>query len=263
MRIGVHSIGVFAPGWPDWQTAQQDLRQNVPYELLAPVPSLSPELLLANERRRTTSLNRLALQAALDAVRNAPHVQKVDFPTVFASSCGDLTVVDNILSALLTAGKPVSPTRFHNSVHNAPAGYWSIATGTRASSSSISAFDGSFAAGLLDAATQVIVENKVVLLVSYDEPPPPPLFACRPLKGPFGVALLLGQPNSGQANIDIDVVQNTQETELDDTGLEALRRNNPAARALTLLKPLARAEQDQAILPYLFDRQLRVTISPC
>lgn len=262
MQIGIQSVGVFARGWPDWETARQQLIQNVTFDPLAPAPNLKPELLPANERRRTTSLIRLALQTALDAVRNTPQAPAT-FATVFASSCGDLAVVDCILKALLKPGKPVSPTQFHNSVHNASAGYWSIATGDRAASTSISAFDGSFAAGLLDAATQVLVENQQVLLVAYDEPPPSPLFECRPLHGPFGVAMLLGQATSGLNYIEIDVVHDCHETELDDTGLESLRKNNPAARALTVLKPLARGEAAQVILPYLVDRQLRVSINPC
>ena len=52
-------------------------------------------------------------------------------PTVFTSSSGDGDNVHEICETLAAADRQVSPTRFHNSVHNAPAGYWSIATRSR------------------------------------------------------------------------------------------------------------------------------------
>lgn len=262
MRLGVQSVGIFGPGWPDWATAQRQLAEHIPFDLSAPLPKLMPALLPANERRRTTSLIRLALQAALDAIQNAPNTPS-EFSTVFATSGGDLAVVDSILRALQTPGKPVSPTQFHNSVHNAPAGYWSIATGSHSPSTSISAFDGSFAAGLLDAATQLAADQQHVLLVAYDEPPPQPLYDCRPLAGPFGVALLLGKPNSDRTNIDVALVGSEDETHLADRALEQLRRNNPAARSLPLMSYLARHERGTTIVPYLVDRAVRIEVMPC
>ena len=68
--------------------------------------------------------------------------------TVFASSDADLAIIHRICLALTATPRLISPTDFHNSVHNAAAGYWSIAAGARAASTTISAHDGSFAAGL-------------------------------------------------------------------------------------------------------------------
>ena len=48
--------------------------------------------------------------------------------TVFTSSGGDGDNCHAICETLATTDRLISPTRFHNSVHNAPAGYWSIAT---------------------------------------------------------------------------------------------------------------------------------------
>jgi hypothetical protein len=57
------------------------------------------------------------------------------------------------------AEKMVSPTLFHNSVHNTPAGYFSIATGIQTASVSLSAGDNTFSAGLIEALTQVLIEK--------------------------------------------------------------------------------------------------------
>ncbi len=52
---------------------------------------------------------------------------KEPMPAVFACSGGDTDVINRLCSALMLPGCPVSPQQFVNSVHNAPAGYWSIA----------------------------------------------------------------------------------------------------------------------------------------
>ena len=82
---------------------------------------------------------------------------------------------------LATDGREVSPTRFHNSVHNAPSGYWAVATGSREPSTSLCAYDASFAAGLLEAAAQATVDDRPVTLVAYDLPYPEPLQRARPI----------------------------------------------------------------------------------
>ena len=89
---------------------------------------------------------------------------------VFAASGGDGETVHEILSVLATAQREVSPTRFHNSVHNAPSGYWAVATGSRAPSTSLCAFDDSFAAGMLEAAVQATVQDCPITLIAYDVP---------------------------------------------------------------------------------------------
>ncbi len=89
------------------------------------------------------------------------------------------------------ASREMSPTRFSNSVHNAAAGYWSIATGAKRESNVLCAFDASFCAGLLEALAQVVVEGEPVLLVAYDTEYPEPLHAKRPVPDAFGAALVL------------------------------------------------------------------------
>ena len=68
--------------------------------------------------------------------------------TVFSSTAGDCDNSHVILETLASADRALSPTRFANSVHNAAAGYWSIATGAKAESTVLCAFDASFGAGL-------------------------------------------------------------------------------------------------------------------
>ena len=185
---------------------------------------------------------------------------------VFACSGGDTEVIDRICRALNLPERPVSPANFHNSVHNAPAGYWSIALGAGVPMTSLSAFDASLAAGFLEAATGVFDDGGTRLLVAYDTPPPPPLWAHRPLVAPFAVAFLLG-PDGGEPGtlarlrLDLEAEPNRGETAMDDPSLERLRAGNPAARALPLLALLARGEAGTARLPYLQGGVLRIDLS--
>jgi hypothetical protein len=165
--------------------------------------------------------------------------------TVFTSSTGDPANCHALCEALAQPERLVSPTRFTNSVHNASAGYWHIATHSMAPSTSIAAFDASFGAGLLEAATQVAVKHAAVLLVACDVPYPEPLHALRPLPDTFAVALVLARPGLARSRrapwrlqLSIDEAAVAPST-CADSGFETLRRQIPAARALPLLQALA------------------------
>jgi Beta-ketoacyl synthase, N-terminal domain len=80
---------------------------------------------------------------------------------------------------------------FHNSVHNAPLGYLSIAMGAKGSGTSVCRGEWTFAAGLLHAALEAQAGGRPVLLVCYDSPIPPPLRAAMPVVDPTAVALVL------------------------------------------------------------------------
>ena len=71
----------------------------------------------------------VAQEACVNAGRDG-----ADIATVFTSSGGDGDNVHEILQTLASTEREVSPTRFHNAVHNAPAGYWPAAPPTRPSS---------------------------------------------------------------------------------------------------------------------------------
>ncbi|HWH85063.1 MAG TPA: beta-ketoacyl synthase chain length factor, partial [Burkholderiaceae bacterium] len=147
-----------------------------------------------------------------------------------------------LCETLASAAPMVSPTRFTNSVHNAAAGCWHIAVGSRAASTSLCAFDASFGAGLLEAATSVAIGRAPVLLVAGDSPYPEPLHAVRPLPDHFGVALVLAPQASAHsiAALTLELIgAGVPTTRCDDAALEALRRAIPAAAALPLLIALA------------------------
>jgi hypothetical protein len=262
IRVHVEAISLIAPGLSGWRESLPVLRGDRPY---APEPLLpfAPELLPRNERRRVTPVIKLAIQAAEQlVVARAPALQELR--SVFASSGGDGEIINNICLALASPERTVSPTQFHNSVHNGPAGYWTIATECRMPSVSLSAYDGSFAAGLLEAATLAVVEGGQVLLVAYDYPPPAPASEVRCFRAPFATAMLLNAERFDRslARLTIETMDGWREDQVEDERLECLRTGNPAARALPLLRAIARQTSGRVVLPYLPDMPLAVGIEP-
>jgi hypothetical protein len=149
-----------------------------------------PSILPPNERRRAPDTVAIALEVAQAACRNAGRNPAL-LPTVFASTFGDLAITDYMCSTLASAPTTLSPTRFHNSVHNAAAGYWTIATGCREPYCALGAGDYSFAAGLFAAALQVCADQTDVLLVAYDIEARGPQAEIAGSRGMLGVALVL------------------------------------------------------------------------
>ncbi|MEW6647132.1 MAG: beta-ketoacyl synthase chain length factor [Pseudomonadota bacterium] len=248
MRVTVESIGLTAPGMAGWEAAVPVLRGALPLNA-ADLPPFKPNLLPPNERRRTTALIKLALQTAEDALARS-HYAMNELASVFASSEGDGEIVDRICTALNLPGQPVSPIHFHNSVHNAPAGYWAIAAGSRRFSSSLAAGADTFAAGLLEAAGVAVLERMPVLFLAYDYPLPPALAGRGYVDTVFATAMVLtADDGPGMAQLELSLREGSALPPLLGAELDALRVHNPAAAALPLLQVLARGDSGNLALP--------------
>lgn len=264
MRVYVEGIGIAGPGLNGWSAARRVLSGIEPFVSM-PVVTPGPGLLPAAEARRTGLPVKLALAVANEALTQSGR-DRAATATVFTSSSGDGDNVHQILEILASPAREVSPTRFHNSVHNAAAGYWSIAAQSRAPSTSLCGYDASFAVGLIDAAAQALVDRAPVALVAYDHPYPSPLHEKRPVAGSFAVALVL-VPDSGPracAALDVAILHSQPPAgELEEHGLEALRRGVPAARSLPLLRALAREASETIVVEYVAGSSLSIEVSPC
>lgn len=125
-------------------------------------------LIPANIRRRTSLTTRIAITAATLACQRAK-TQIETIPSVFASMGGEIQVTDTLCRLLPDSEALLSPTQFHNSVHNTTAGYWSILNRCQAQTTAIAAADDTFAMGLLEAWVQLQFSPGDLLLVCYDE----------------------------------------------------------------------------------------------
>jgi len=240
-RVYIDAVGLFAPGLEGWKNGREVLAGKTPYEA-AELPKYKPQLLPANERRRATLATRIAFGACEDAIEGRLD-DAAELAAVFASSGGDYTVNDQICRALLRPEKAVSPTLFHNSVHNAPAGYWSIASKSQRASVSLSAYDDSVAAGLIEAVTLAVAEQQPVLLVTSDSAVGEPMNQQRKVLQSFGAALWLSpeqSPNS-IASLGLSLAAEAcEQSRCQVSDLQALYDDNPSARILPLLELLAR-----------------------
>ncbi len=264
MQVAVLGIGLLAPGLEGWNVGRPVLSGRQRYEPYA-VSDPDATLLPPNERRRSSDCVRWAVHVAQEAIGQS-ELDPRDVATVFASSGGEMDVLDRLCRTLATPERIVSPTVFHQSVHNTAAGYWGIATTCQQSSTALSCYDDSFAAGLLDAITFVCVEEQPVLLVAYDLPPPHPLNEARPLTAGVAASLVLA-PSSDRALVKLrarlEERSRNEPTRLDDASLEALRVGNPSGRALPLLTAVAKGAEQTVKLNLLDDQQLVLEIIPC
>ncbi len=266
LDVYVDGVGLLGPGIDTWEEGRQQLAGLAPTRLqktVLPAPTVLPPA----ERRRAGAIIRLALATGLQAVQ-AAGLDPARLPSVFASSGGDGLNCHEMCVALASPEKVISPTRFHNSVHNAASGYWGIATGSMAPSSVLCAFDGSFAAGLLEAVTLAVVERAPVLLLAYDVDYPEPLRSARPVPDAVGVALVLSPLRSAGSLACVRLHGDGYLTGdpadlLADPVLESLRRSIPAARSLPLLRALALRQARRVVLDYLDGLQLALELTPC
>lgn len=257
----MHRVGLAAPGIGNWAEGRPILAGDRGYRRGEWRRFEVGAMLSANERRRVTPTIKMALQVASEATQGMEDDTE-RMSAVFATSTGDTDLVDRICRALTLPDRPVSPTQFHNSVHNAPAGYWAIACGSLMPSSTVSAFDASFAAGLLEAAAQTLIDGVPILLVVYDTASPAPLDKVSGSLLPFAAALTISgaRRSASDAALHLELVCGDVEDRMDDVELEALRTANPAARGLPLLGALARGRGDRVVLPHVESRKLAVAL---
>ncbi|WP_308389619.1 beta-ketoacyl synthase chain length factor [Acidithiobacillus sp. AMEEHan] len=261
MKLFIEGIGLLAPGLSGWPASQDVLAGIIPYQgTLTPLPMAT--LLPSNERRRAPEIVRVALAVGLEALTSSQR-NPAQLPAVFASSGGEGNTIHEIMCTLADAEPALSPTHFHNSVHNVCAGYWSIATGSHQATTSVCAYDGSFAAGLLEAGAQAQISG-AALLIAYDMPYPAPLGDIRSIGAPFfGIAFVLASAPSPMsvACLSMATGTETEPTLVPNPSLEVLRRHTPAARCLPLLCALAEKQPQVVVLDYLPGYSLPLEIS--
>ena len=205
--------------------------------LAEPVPDLLP----AREGRRAPLHVRLALEAAAQACReNSVPLNTV--MTVFASAMGDIQITDYMCRTLATESPMLSPTRFHNSVHNAASGYWAIGAENRLASTAIAAGEQSFGAGFLEAAILASTATTPVLLVAYDVPAPGPLMAVSRNRQPFacGVLVSASPATALWRELTVAITSTIDHPATSSSGwLQELARENSSALGIALLAGLA------------------------
>ena len=246
-RLYVNGAALWAPRLPGWERARRVLAgEEAPPE---PASRPSPELLPPNERRRAPDTVAVALDAALSACRSAG-LSPGSLSSVFSSMHGDLAITDYMCATMASEPALVSPTRFHNSVHNAAAGYWTIGAECVRPYTALSAGEHSFGAGLLEACVQARSGGENILLVAYDIDSRGPLAAMARSKHLLATALVIGPERGAHALAAFDLSLHI------DGGLTpsrarpenaALVAGNSSESCLPFMEALARGEERQLL----------------
>jgi hypothetical protein len=262
--VHLTGIGLLGPAAADWAQGRHHLGALA--QAAEAAPAVAPACLPPTERRRAGPVAKAALSVAEQACRMAT-LDPATLATVFTSSTGEPSNCHALCESLAAPERSVSPTRFTNSVHNAPAGYWHIAHQGMEPSTSLAALDCSWGAGLLEAVAQVLETGKPVLLVSADVPYPHPLSEKRQMPATLGMAWVL-EPSAEHAGtrslgrLDLNFLSPaTQETAaagVARVGAQAW----PSAQALPLLQAMASSQALRVDVEHAPGAWVRVSWQP-
>lgn len=197
IALALRGVGLWTPGFADaaaWSS--RPVSGDMSPAAAGPgADAPRAELLPPMLRRRTSLLTRMAAEVAAQAIA-AAGLDRAHVTVIYGSVYGEIRTTIDLLEALLDPVGPLSPTKFHNSVHNTAAGYVSIAAQNRGGNAAITAGRSTLAMGLLECAGLVAAGQGPALLVIAEESLPEPLAAGR-VYGPLAAAFALDLPGSG------------------------------------------------------------------
>ncbi|TGD72676.1 hypothetical protein E4634_14235 [Mangrovimicrobium sediminis] len=263
MQVAIRGIGALGEGFSDWDGLRRVLAGGESdAEQVAPRPQLIP----ANERRRAPLAVRLAVEACSQAVA-ASGLDAADLACVFTSGLGDTDLTDYMCRELAGERKQLSPTKFHNSVHNAAAGYWTIATDCRQPANSVAGLEQSVPVALLEGVTQCLVENRPVIIAFYDIPTRSALAELFANREAFAAALVITPEDDPAAlarlacEVEADPAPQWPQPDL-PPALSHSYQYNPAARVLPLLVASTGSLNAEFSLPLSGGTRLQCRVSP-
>ena len=230
------AFGAWGLGFQDWPGLQGLLRGG---ELvMGAISGPKPDIIPANERRRAPLPVRLAVESSWQATQ-AAGLDPKDLSCVFVSGIGDTQLTDYMCKMLASDNKQLSPTKFHNSVHNAAAGYWTISTGCMKAANSVAGFGESVPLALLEAIVQCVHENTPVLITFYDSPSSMILEGLLKNDQSFSVSMVIVPLDNEKEGKVMSAKVDTHAVAWPEIDLPANLRHyyatNPAARILPLL----------------------------
>ena len=255
LRCALTGIGAWGPGFNDWPSLRALLLQSAPQDESAFTTSTpKPEVIPANERRRAPLPVKAAVDVSWQALQQSG-IASSEVACVFGSGLGDTEITDYMCRALTTAEKQLSPTKFHNSVHNAAAGYWTISTHCMKSANSIAAYHMTAGLALLEAMTQCVLHNEPVLITLFDTVAHDAYRQIFDCEHSFAAALLItpigftstgfaGATPLAELTLTQEPAQATQ-PEWSSPTLNTLYQGNPAAKILSVLAAIAQFETDK------------------
>ncbi len=218
------------------------------------------DLLHPRLRRRTSLLTRMIVTALAEAAgQGGARHERTRY--IVVSSWGEIETTVELISQLAVPGGPISPTAFHNSVHNTATGYLSIASGNHWPSTALAAGPHALEIGLLEACAGLSSpEGPTDALLIFAEERLPSPFARADADPSFALALhLASEPgragHASSLDLRLDLVETSAarpgcvETSVDNSW----SADNRLPSLVRALRPLMRAiaGRDFGLLPLL------------
>lgn len=233
----VASIGAWGSYFDSWDALQALLQGG-------PLPDVKnkgpkPAVIPANERRRAPLPVRLAVESSWQATQSAG-IDPDSLTCVFVSGLGDTDLTDYMCKTLASEHKALSPTKFHNSVHNAPAGYWTISTNTMRAANSVAGYQQSVSLTLLEAMVQCEAEDVPMLVTFYDAPVASVLEPILSNQQAFAFSLVIYPMSADAQGIALSATVNEAAQSdwptlaCENAYLNELYAHNPSAKVLSL-----------------------------
>ena len=195
----VNAVGLWSPTYPSasaWASRQADPAA------ATPKATLLPPLI----RRRASLLTRAGAEAFAQAARGGG-ADLASVCSVWTSAYGEIATTVDLLEQMRSEPEGLPwPTRFHASVHNAAAGFLSIACGNRSFSTSLAGGPKGVAFGLLETVALLEERGGEAILVALDEPPPVP-FSPKVAFPTLAVAFHLSQEKREQSLLRVTEVR--------------------------------------------------------
>ena len=189
ITLDIVSTGIWSPLCANWQAFSDGINAcSWDFDAV-----LKPGMIPPRERRRAPQSVKMAVEV-LDQACTAAALDPATAAVVFSSAMGDMQITDYMCRVLSASPRLVSPIRFHNSVHNATTGYWSIASHAHTATNAVSAFEYTAPMAFMEAACQASEDGMPVLLVTQEMAAPRTLHAICPSDQPFSLAFLLAKP---------------------------------------------------------------------
>jgi len=152
-------------------------------------------------RRRASPLTRMSVEVFEQAMRTSSF-DPAEIPTIWATAHGEHDTAIKLLKMMRRGEGKLSPTHFHNSVHNTPSGYASISAGNCSASTTLTGGPELVASSLLEAFCRLEAGAGEIVVVLADEPLQAP-FDRPDMQAPLALAFCLSSEPEG-ASILLD-----------------------------------------------------------
>ncbi len=245
----LRGVGLWTPEYANfeaWVAARQpeSLAVSATQDRAARPPA---NLLHPRLRRRTSVLTRASV-TALEAAAGQGGVGLDAVRFVLVSSFGEIETTVELLAQLAEPQGPVSPTKFHNSVHNTATGYMSIASGNHREATALAGGPHNLEIATLELLAGLAIDGGDAVLIVAEELLPEPF--ARPDADPtFAVALHFGaeparssHPSSLDLRARLDPVPGAEAAE----GLQAAGLPSMVSPMVELLRAIARLTADSS-----------------